>query len=111
MAAIFLAGALSLGMLFSIMTKSQLMASQLAMIMTFLPAFLLSGLMYAVANMPAPIRLVTYLIPARYFIFLLKGIYLKGVGLEVLWIEALLLVAFSALMVTLAIRKFRKKLA
>jgi ABC-2 type transport system permease protein len=50
-------------------------------------------------------------IPARYFIFLLKGIYLKGVGLEVLWIEALLLVGFSALMVTLAIRKFRKKLA
>ena len=111
MAAVFLAGALSLGMLFSIVTRSQLMASQLAMIMTFLPAFLLSGLMYAIANMPAPIRLVTYLIPARYFVFLLKGIYLKGVGLEVLWIEALLLAGFSVLMVTLAIRKFRKKLA
>lgn len=111
MAAVFLLGALSLGMLFSIVTRSQLMASQLAMIMTFLPAFLLSGLMYAIANMPAPLRLVTYLIPARYFIFLLKGIYLKGVGLEVLWLEALLLLAFGALMVTLAIRKFRKKLA
>ncbi len=111
MAAVFLAGALSLGMLFSIVTRSQLMASQLAMIMTFLPAFLLSGLMYAIANMPAPIRLVTYLIPARYFVFLLKGIYLKGVGLEVLWIEALLLAGFSVLMVTLAIRKFTKKLA
>jgi len=110
MAAVFLAGALSLGMLFSIVTRSQLLASQMAMVLTFLPAFLLSGLMYAIPNMPAGIRAVTYLVPARYFVHLLRGIYLKGVGLEVLAPEAALLAAFSAAMIALAMRKFRKKL-
>jgi ABC-2 type transport system permease protein len=111
MAAIFLAGALSLGMVISIMTKSQLLASQLAMVLTFLPSFLLSDFMYAISNMPTPIQMITYLIPARYFVVLLKGIYLKGVGLEILAIEAGLLVLFGAGMLILANVKFRKRLA
>jgi ABC-2 type transport system permease protein len=111
MAAIFLAGALSLGMLISIVTKSQLLASQLAMVLTFLPAFLLSGFMYAISNMPQPIQWITRLIPARYFVALLKGIYLKGVGLEVLAVEAGLLALFCALMVAMAHLKFKKRLA
>ncbi|MEZ6077051.1 MAG: ABC transporter permease [Pirellulaceae bacterium] len=82
MAAVFLVGALSLGILISIMTRSQLLASQLAMVLTFLPSFLLSGFMYSIANMPTPIQIMTHLIPARYFVVLLKGIYLKGVGLR-----------------------------
>ena len=94
----------------SIVTKSQLLASQLAMVLTFLPSFLLSGFMYAISNMPKPIQVVTYLIPARYFVALLKGIYLKGVGLEILALEAGLLVAFGGAMVLLAIVKFKKKL-
>jgi ABC-2 type transport system permease protein len=110
MAAIFLAGALSLGMVISIVTKSQLLASQLAMVMTFLPAFLLSGFMYAISNMPKPIQLVTYLIPARYFVALLKGIYLKGIGLHILYIEAMLLTLFGIMMIVLANKKFKKKL-
>lgn len=110
MAAIFLVGALSLGMLISILTKSQLLASQLAMVLTFLPSFLLSDFMYAISNMPKPIQLITYLIPARYFVVLLKGIYLKGVGLEVLAAQAGLLTAFAAAMVLLANVKFKKKL-
>jgi ABC-2 type transport system permease protein len=110
MAAIFLAGALSLGMVISIVTKSQLLASQLAMVLTFLPSFLLSGFMYAISNMPQPIQFVTYLIPARYFVALLKGIYLKGVGLEILALEAVLLTIFGALMVALANVKFKKRL-
>lgn len=111
MAAIFLAGALALGMVISIVTKSQLLASQLAMVLTFLPAFLLSGFMYAIANMPQVIQAITYLIPARYFVSLLKGIYLKGVGLEILALEAGLLTLFAVAMVALANRKFRKELA
>jgi ABC-2 type transport system permease protein len=111
MAAIFLAGALSLGMVISIVTKSQLLASQLAMVLTFLPSFLLSDFMYAISNMPTPIQMITYLIPARYFVVLLKGIYLKGVGLEILAIEAGLLVLFGAGMLILANVKFRKRLA
>jgi ABC-2 type transport system permease protein len=110
MAAIFLAGALSLGMVISIVTKSQLLASQLAMVLTFLPSFLLSGFMYAIGNMPPAIQFVTYLIPARCFVALLKGIYLKGIGLEILALEAGLLTVFGAAMVLFANLKFKKKL-
>ena len=110
MAAIFLAGALSLGMVISIVTKSQLLASQLAMVLTFLPSFLLSGFMYAISNMPHAIQVVTYLIPARYFVALLKGIYLKGIGLEILALEAGLLTVFGAVMVLFANLKFKKTL-
>ncbi len=110
MAAIFLVGALSLGMFISIMTRSQLLASQLAMVLTFLPSFLLSGFMYSIANMPEPIQVMTHLIPARYFVVLLKGIYLKGVGLDVLGLDAVLLAVFAVVMVALANFKFRKKL-
>jgi ABC-2 type transport system permease protein len=110
MAAVFLAGALSLGIVISILTKSQLLASQLAMVLTFLPSFLLSDFMYAISNMPRPIQLITYLVPARYFVVLLKGIYLKGVGLEVLAAHAGLLTVFAAAMVLLANVKFKKKL-
>ncbi len=107
--AIFLSGALTLGMLISIVTKSQLLASQLAMVLTFLPAFLLSGFMYDIGNMPKFIQGITYLIPARYFVALLKGIYLKGIGLEILGMEALLLVVFGALVMVVANLKYRKK--
>lgn len=110
MAAIFLSGALSLGMLISVVTKNQLLASQLAMVLTFLPSFLLSGFMYATSNMPKPIQMITYLIPAKYFVSLLKGIYLKGVGLEILAMEAVLLSVFGAGTALLANRKFKKKL-
>lgn len=110
MAAVFLAGALSMGMVISIVTKSQLLASQLAMVLTFLPSFLLSGFMYNIGNMPKSIQVVTYIIPSRYFVTLLKGIYLKGAGLSVLLGEAALLTVFGVTMVLLASRKFRKKL-
>ena len=110
MAAVFLTGALSMGMVISILARGQLLASQLAMVLTFLPSFLLSDFMYAISNMPRPIQMMTYLIPARYFVVLLKGIYLKGVGLPILWTEGLLLVIFSVLMVVWANLKFKKKL-
>ncbi len=109
-AAVFLAGALSLGMLISLLTKSQLLASELAMVLTFLPAFLLSGFMTPIANMPTALQAVTYLIPARYFVTLLKSIHLKGVGLEILALEAALLTVFGFGMAALAILVFRKKL-
>lgn len=110
MGAVFLAGALAMGMLISIVTKSQLLASQIAMLTTFLPAFLLSGFLVPISNMPWLIQMATYLVPARYLVTLLRGIYLKGVGLEVLALEAILLGVFGVLMVLVANRKFRKKL-
>jgi ABC-2 type transport system permease protein len=111
MAAIFLAGALSLGMLISIVTKTQLLASQLAMVVTFLPAFLLSGFMYDISNMPKAIRAITHVVPARYFVSLLKGIYLKGIGLELLLLEAALLAVFGLLVLLAANLVFKKRMA
>jgi len=109
-ATVFLVGVLSMGMLISIVAKSQLLASQLAMVSTFLPSFLLSGFMFAIANMPRPIQIVTYAVPARYFVAVLKSIYLKGVGLEILAGEVALLAVYGLVMVTLANVKFKKKL-
>ena len=110
MAGVFLAGGLALGLLISVVARGQLLATQMAMVGTFLPAFLLSGFMFSIANMPAPIQLFTYLVPARYFVALLKGIYLKGVGLEILAGEALLLAAFALVVLLVANAKFRKVL-
>ncbi|MGZ5445626.1 MAG: ABC transporter permease [Thermoanaerobaculia bacterium] len=109
-AGIFLIGALSMGMLISIVTKAQLLASQIAMVTTFLPAFLLSGFMYDIGNMPVPVQVITHIVPARYFVALLKGIFLKGVGLEVLAGQLAFLTAFTTIVFLLANRKFVKKL-
>jgi ABC-2 type transport system permease protein len=109
--ALFLAGALAMGMTVSIVTKSQLLSVQVAVVATFLPAFLLSGFVFTIANMPRAIQFVTYFVPARYFVTILKGIYLKGVGLEILFAEAAFLVVYGFVMVALARVKLKKKLA
>lgn len=111
MGAVFLVGVLSLGLLISIVTRSQLVSSQLAMIATYLPAFLLSGFMIPIANMPHFIQGITYLVPARYFIFMLRGVYLKGAGLGMLAGQAALLAVFAGAALWLAVHRFRKKLA
>jgi len=82
----------------------------MAMVATYLPAFLLSGFMVPIVNMPRPIQLVTYLVPARYFVAMLKAIYLKGTGVRTLWPEIVLLTVFGLVMVLIANLKFRKKL-
>jgi ABC-2 type transport system permease protein len=108
---IFLFGALCWGILLSAATRSQLLAYQLGMLTSFLPAFLLSGFVYSIENMPAVIQAITRIVPARYFVTVLKGIYLKGVGPEVLWAEVALLMAYAAAVFLLATRKVRQKLA
>ena len=106
----FLAGALGLGIFISAVARSQLLATQFAMVATFLPAYLLSGFMFAIAVMPKPLQALTYLVPARYFLTVTRGIFLKGVGIDVLYREGLLMIAFAAAGVTLAIRHCRKEL-
>jgi len=108
---LFLTGALCLGILISIVTKTQFLASQLAFITSFLPAFLLSGFAFPISNMPNVIRQLTYLIPTRYFVVILKGIYLKGVGLKILAPQVILLMLFALVVVVLANRKLQKKVA
>lgn len=107
---LFLTGALGLGIFISAAVKTQVLATQIAMVATYLPAVLLSGFLYDIASMPAPLRGFTYLIPARYFVTVTRGIFLKGVGLEVLWPQALFMAGFAALGLGLAVRVFRKEL-
>ncbi|MDA8084668.1 MAG: ABC transporter permease [Nitrospiraceae bacterium] len=107
---IFLFGGLSLGILISIGAKSQLVASQISMVATFLPAFLLSGFMFAIANMPKALRVITYGVPARYFVAILKGIFLKGSTLRLLVMETALLSVFGLVVFAIANRKFRKRI-
>jgi len=106
----FIIGALGLGIFISAVAKSQLLATQLAMILTFLPAFLLSGFMFAIEVMPPVLEGITYLIPARYFLVVTRGIFLKGVGVDVLRIQGLLMIAFAILGIGAAVRAFRKEL-
>jgi ABC-2 type transport system permease protein len=108
--ALFLVGVLGFGLLISIVAKNQLVANQVAMVTTFLPAFLLSGFMYDISNMPPPIRLVTWIVPARYYVSFLKGVFLKGVGLEVLGFEAMMLTVFATIILVLAHLRLKKKL-
>jgi ABC-2 type transport system permease protein len=105
-----LVGASGLGIFISAGVRSQLLATQAAMIVSYLPALLLSGFMFAIAVMPAPLRAFTYLVPARYFLVATRGIFLKGVGLEVLAGQALLMLLFAVGGVGLAIARFRKEL-
>ncbi len=107
----FLLGALGLGIFISAVARSQVLATQIAMVATFLPAFLLSGFMFAIEVMPPPLRAVSFLVPARYFLVVTRGLFLKGVGIEVLRVQGLLMVAFAAVGLGLALRAFRKELA
>ena len=106
----FLVGSLSLGIWVSAAMKSQLVAFQLASLLTFLPSFLLSGFMFDIANMPKVLQGISLLIPARYFIVLVRGIMLKGVGPSVLWPHGLGMVVYGIVGLTLAMRSFRKEI-
>ncbi|HYN21918.1 MAG TPA: ABC transporter permease [Thermoanaerobaculia bacterium] len=106
----FLTGALGLGLFISAVAKSQVLATQLAMIGTFLRGFLLSGFMFAIEVMPKALQALTYLVPARYFLVVTRGIFLKGVGLEVLFVQALLMIVFATAGLGLAVLRFRKEL-
>jgi ABC-2 type transport system permease protein len=106
-ASIFLTGALFLGLLLSIVLKTQVLANQIALFSGYLPTLMLSGFVFGIYNMPAAIQAITYIVPARYFIALLRGIFLKGIGLEILGLNALLLTVYAAIMVILAHRKMR----
>jgi ABC-2 type transport system permease protein len=108
---LFLTGALSQGIFISVVARTQLMASQMASLTTMLPSMLLSGFIYPIFNMPKIIQAATYFIPARYYIIVLRELFLKGGTIYTLWDEALFLVMFAALMFGLAIMRFRKKVA
>jgi ABC-2 type transport system permease protein len=109
-AALFLTVVLSLGYVLSVALKSQLAASQASMIATFLPAFLLSGFIFPIDQMPAFIQLVTRVIPARYFMTIMRAVFLKGTPLLLLWQELFALLIFAVVLVIVATRSFQKRL-
>ena len=109
--AIFCFGALCWGIMISAAARNQLIAYQLGIFSSFLPAFLLSGFIYSIDNMPAVIQVITYVVPARYFVTILKGIFLKGVGWEVLWLEILAMTLYGVVVFGLAMRRMRQKVA
>jgi len=108
---LFLVGALFWGILLSALSRSQLMAYQISMLTSFLPAFLLSGFVFAIENMPLPIQIVTYLFPTRYFVTILKGIFLRGVGMEILYLEVILLAVYAGLIFLITTKKVSRKVA
>lgn len=111
LSALFLAGALGQGLFISTIARNQLLANQLALLSSFLPAFLLSGFFAPISNMPLLIQAITYLIPARYAMTVCRGIMLKGVGMTVLWPQALVLAVYVFVIFFLALRFFRRRIA
>jgi len=111
MATLFLLGSLGLGIFISAALKSQLLATQTAMLATYLPSVLLSGLMFEISAMPLPLRVISTLVPARYFVVVLRGVFLKGIGLGVLWLQGLAMVLYAVVGLSLAVRAFRKEIA
>jgi len=109
--AIFLFGALGLGIMVSAMFRTQLMAYQMGTLISFLPAFLLSGFIYSIGSMPRVIQAVSLFVPARYFMEVSRGIFLKGIGVELLWFNLLLLIAYAGVVFYFATRKLRQKVA
>jgi len=108
---LFLFGALCWGILISTLARSQLIAYQIGMLSSFLPAFLLSGFIYSIENMPIVIRAITYVVPARYFVTILKGVFLKGAGIQILALETTFLFVYAVLVFFLATKKMRQKVA
>jgi drug efflux transport system permease protein len=107
---VFLCGAMSMGLLVSSLAESQLVAFQVGMVTSFLPGFLLSGFIYTIENMPAPIQMITRVVPARYFVTIVRAIFQKGVGLEVLLPDVMFLLGFSLLAFLLATAALRRRM-
>jgi ABC-2 type transport system permease protein len=107
----FLVGVLFWGVFISAVAKTQLQAYQMGVLSSFLPAFLLSGFVYAIETMPPVIQGITHIIPARYVVTIMKAVFLKGVGLEVVWGELAFLALYAGVIFLLTVRKMEQKLA
>jgi len=106
---LFIMTTLGLGLLISTVSQTQ----QQAMMLGFFinpPFMLLSGFIFPIASMPEPMQYITYIIPLRYFLIIIRGIFLKGIGLDILWPQALALLAFGLTVLSLAALRFRKRL-
>ena len=108
--AVFLVGTLGTGLAISSVSNSLESANQLGFFVSFLPGFMLSGFIFPIANLPKALQLVSYLVPARYFIAILRGVFLKGASFNILWPDMAFLSIYSLFTVGLAAVTFKKKL-
>ena len=108
--AMFMIVVLSMGFFISVIAKNQLAASQIALLTTFLPAFLLSGFLYAVEQMPVVLQWITRILPARYYVSVLKKIFLKGSPAALLLADLVPLAVFTLVLAMLATHSFQKRL-
>ncbi|HSV98098.1 MAG TPA: ABC transporter permease [Spirochaetota bacterium] len=107
---LFLAGTSSLGILISAATRVQVLSVQAAMVVTYLPSFILSGFIFPIKSMPVVVQAITYLIPAKYLIVLVKGIALKGVSVSLLWMQIVFLAVFALAVLAGSVRKLSMRL-
>lgn len=107
----FLCGALFWGIFISAGTRTQVAAYQLGLLSSFLPGFLLSGFVFAIDTMPKAIQVISIIVPARYFVTIVKAVFLKGIGFSVLWTELLYLLLFASIVFWLSVRKMNQKVA
>jgi ABC-2 type transport system permease protein len=108
--ALFLVVVLSLGFFISVLAKNQFAACQIALLITFLPAFLLSGFLFSIEQMPVALQWITHIVPARYYVSLLKKIFLKGTPTALLYADLIPLAVFALALALLATRSFHKRL-
>lgn len=106
---LFVLAALGLGLFVSSVAGTMETASQLSLLLAMLPSFVLSGFFWPIENMPAALRLITYMFPARYFLALLRGLFLRGAGVSVLWGELLALSVFTVVSIGLAALNLKER--
>ncbi|NIO49318.1 MAG: ABC transporter permease [Candidatus Aminicenantes bacterium] len=107
---VFLISGLGIGLFISTITRSQQLAFMFSILLTLLPSFLLSGFIFPISSMPRIIQFFTYLVPAKYFLIVLRGIFLKGTGLGTLWPQVVSLFIFASLILLACARRLRLSL-
>jgi ABC-2 type transport system permease protein len=107
----FLTGMLGQGLLISVLAKNQLVATQAGTLSALLPSLLLSGMVFPIENMPLPLQLLSRVVPARYLVHALRGLLLKGNGLDVLWPDLVAQVVFAVAVLALATSRFDRRIA
>jgi ABC-2 type transport system permease protein len=108
---LFLVGALAFGLLISTIAETQQVAFQVALLTSYLPTLMLSGFIFPISSMPAFLQTVTYVVPARYFLIVLRGIVLKGAPLATFWPELMALTIFATVVLGLASLRLRRQWA
>jgi ABC-2 type transport system permease protein len=108
---LFLLSTLGLGLFVSTVSENQQQAMMTAVFFVMIPMFFLSGFAFPIENMPPVIQGVTYVLPLRYYFVIIRGIFLRGVGMAVLWDEALALLVFGTVILGLSVLRFRKRSA